>query len=52
MPKWGWAASPCTPLCKAVPGGNSRIKKGQLIIATHNPLMIASLHRNQVRILA
>jgi predicted ATPase len=32
--------------------GNIRAEKGQLIIATHNPLMIGSLHRNQVRILA
>jgi predicted ATPase len=31
---------------------NIRAEKGQLIIATHNPLMIGSLHRNQVRILA
>jgi predicted ATPase len=30
---------------------NIRTEKGQLIIATHNPLMIGSLHRNQVRIL-
>ena len=30
---------------------NIRAEKGQLIIATHNPLMIGSLHRNQVRIL-
>ena len=38
----GWAASPCTPLCKAVSGGNSHAEQGQLIIATHNPLMIGS----------
>jgi len=31
---------------------NIRAEKGQLIIATHNPLMIGSLHRNQIRILA
>ena len=31
---------------------NIRAEKGQLIIATHNPLMIGSLHKNQVRILA
>jgi predicted ATPase len=31
---------------------NIRAEKGQLIVATHNPLMIGSLHRNQVRILA
>jgi predicted ATPase len=30
---------------------NSLAKKGQLIVATHNPLMIGSLRRNQVRIL-
>lgn len=28
---------------------NIRAEKGQLIVATHNPLMIGSLHRNQVR---
>ncbi|MCB9882218.1 MAG: AAA family ATPase [Planctomycetes bacterium] len=31
---------------------NIRAEKGQLIIATHNPLMIGSLRKNQVRILA
>jgi predicted ATPase len=31
---------------------NIRTDKGQLLIATHNPLMIGSLHRNQVRVLA
>jgi predicted ATPase len=31
---------------------NISAEKGQLIIATHNPLMIGSLHKNQVRILA
>jgi len=30
---------------------NIRAEKGQLIVATHNPLMIGSLHKNQVRIL-
>jgi predicted ATPase len=30
---------------------NIRAEKGQLIVATHNPLMIGSLHRNQVRLL-
>lgn len=30
---------------------NIRADKGQLLIATHNPLMIGSLRRNQVRIL-
>ena len=30
---------------------NMRDEKGQLIIATHNPLMIGSLYKNQVRIL-
>jgi predicted ATPase len=30
---------------------NIRAEKGQLIVATHNPLMIGSLRRNQVRIL-
>ena len=30
---------------------NIRAEKGQLLIATHNPLMIGILHRNQVRIL-
>jgi len=30
---------------------NIRAEKGQLIIATHNPLMIGSLHKNQVRVL-
>lgn len=30
---------------------NIRAEKGQLIVATHNPLMIGSLHRNQVRVL-
>lgn len=30
---------------------NIRAEKGQLVIATHNPLMIGSLHKNQVRIL-
>lgn len=28
---------------------NIRAEKGQLIVATHNPLMIGSLHKNQVR---
>lgn len=28
---------------------NIRAEKGQLIVATHNPLMIGALHRNQVR---
>jgi energy-coupling factor transporter ATP-binding protein EcfA2 len=31
---------------------NIRADKGQLIVATHNPLMIGSLHKNQVRVLA
>lgn len=31
---------------------NIRADKGQLIVATHNPLMIGSLHRNQVRVLS
>ena len=31
---------------------NIRAEKGQLIVATHNPLMIGSLRRNQVRILS
>jgi len=30
---------------------NIRAEKGQLIVATHNPLMIGSLHKNQVRVL-
>ena len=30
---------------------NIRAEKGQLLVATHNPLMIGSLHQNQVRIL-
>lgn len=30
---------------------NIRAEKGQLIVATHNPLMIGSLRKNQVRIL-
>jgi predicted ATPase len=30
---------------------NIRAEKGQLLIATHNPLMIGTLHKNQVRIL-
>ncbi len=30
---------------------NIRAEKGQLIVATHNPLMIGSLHKNQVRLL-
>lgn len=30
---------------------NIQAEKGQLLIATHNPLMIGSLHKNQVRIL-
>ncbi|MEW6210938.1 MAG: AAA family ATPase [Acidobacteriota bacterium] len=29
---------------------NIRAEKGQLLVATHNPLMIGSLHKNQVRI--
>lgn len=32
--------------------GNIRAEKGQLIVATHNPLMIGSLRKNQVRVLA
>lgn len=31
---------------------NIRADKGQLIVATHNPLMIGSLHKNQVRVFA
>lgn len=31
---------------------NIRTDKGQLIIATHNPLMIGSLRKNQVRVLS
>ena len=31
---------------------NIRAEKGQLIVATHNPLMIGSLYKNQVRVLA
>lgn len=31
---------------------NIRAEKGQLIVATRNPLMIGSLHKNQVRVLA
>jgi predicted ATPase len=31
---------------------NIRADKGQLIVATHNPLMIGSLHKNQVRVLS
>ena len=31
---------------------NIRAEKGQLLIATHNPLMIGTLHKNQVRILS
>jgi predicted ATPase len=31
---------------------NILAEKGQLIVATHNPLMIGSLHKNQVRMLA
>lgn len=31
---------------------NIRAERGQLIVATHNPLMIGSLHKNQVRVLA
>ncbi|MCC7020166.1 MAG: AAA family ATPase [Ardenticatenales bacterium] len=30
---------------------NIRAEMGQLIISTHNPLMIGSLHKNQVRVL-
>lgn len=30
---------------------NIRAEKGQLLIATHNPLMVGSLYKNQVRIL-
>jgi predicted ATPase len=30
---------------------NIRAEKGQLIVATHNPLMIGTLHKNQVRVL-
>jgi predicted ATPase len=29
---------------------NIRTEKGQLIVSTHNPLMIGCLHRNQVRV--
>jgi ABC-type multidrug transport system ATPase subunit len=29
---------------------NMRAEKGQLIVATHDPVMIGSLHKNQVRI--
>ena len=32
--------------------GNLRAEKGQLLIATHNPLMIGSLRKNQVRVLS
>jgi predicted ATPase len=32
--------------------GNIRAEKGQLIVATHNPLMVGSLHKNQVRVLS
>jgi predicted ATPase len=31
---------------------NLRAEKGQLIVATHNPLMIGTLHRNQVRVVS
>lgn len=31
---------------------NIRAEKGQLIVATHNPLMIGSLRKNQVRVFA
>lgn len=31
---------------------NIRAEKGQLIVATHNPLMIGSLRKNEVRLLA
>jgi len=31
---------------------NIRAEKGQLLVATHNPLMIGSLRKNQVRILS
>lgn len=31
---------------------NIRAEKGQLLVATHNPLMIGSLHKNQVRIIS
>lgn len=31
---------------------NIRAEKGQLIVATHNPLMIGALHKNQVRLLS
>lgn len=30
---------------------NIQADKGQLVVATHNPLMIGSLHKNQVRVL-
>lgn len=30
---------------------NIRAEKGQLLVATHNPLMIGSLYKNQVRII-
>lgn len=32
--------------------GNLRAEKGQLLIATHNPLMIGSLRKKQVRVLS
>jgi predicted ATPase len=31
---------------------NIRAEKGQLIVATHNPLMVGNLRKNQVRVLA
>lgn len=31
---------------------NIRAEKGQLLVATHNPLMIGSLYKNQVRIIS
>lgn len=31
---------------------NIRAEKGQLVVATHNPLMIGALHKNQVRLLS
>ena len=31
---------------------NIRAAKGQLILATHDPLMVGSLYKNQVRVMA
>ena len=42
------------PLPSVVEGGargSSHAERGRLIIVTHNPLMIGSMRRNQVRIL-